>query len=118
LLRLNDWIFLETELGFSPGGVEIGQAQIDFLVNDWLTVSAGRFRVPIGFFNLQQHPAWINKLPDFPLMFRQVSPADFSLNGVEISGAAYLGCGPVKLEYNTYMANGIGFGKVPPTFTD
>lgn len=118
LLRLNEWTFLETELGFSPGGVEIGQAQIDFLVNNWLTVSAGRLRVPIGFFNLQQHPAWINKLPDFPLMFRQVSPADFSLNGLEVSGGHYLGGWPIKLEYNFYVANGLGFPQSPPTFTD
>jgi hypothetical protein len=118
LLRLNDWILVETELGFSPGGVEIGQAQIDFLVNDWLTVEAGRLRVPIGYFNMNQHPGWINKLPDFPLMFRQVSPADFSLNGVEVSGGFYLGCSPVKVEYNLYAANGLGFPQLPPAFTD
>lgn len=118
LLRLNDWILLETELGFGPGSVEIGQAQIDFIINDCLTVEAGRLRIPIGYFNFNLHPAWINKLPDFPLMFRQVSPADFSLNGIEISGGKYLGCWPLKFEYNLYVANGLGFPQVPPTFTD
>src|SRR5262249_26078582 len=81
-------------------------AQADFIVSDCLTAVAGRFRVPFGFFNERLHPAWINKLPDFPLMFRQVSPADFSLNGVQLRGATYLGCSPVKLEYAFYAANG------------
>jgi hypothetical protein len=108
LLQLNERLLMEVELGFDPGGVEIGQAQADYLATDWLTVVAGRFRVPLGFFNERQHPAWINKLPDFPLMFRQVSPADFSLNGVQLRGATYLGCSPVKLEYAVYAANGLG----------
>src|SRR5262245_18234954 len=45
LLQLNRWILLETELEFGTGGVEIGQAQADFIVSDCLTAVAGRFRV-------------------------------------------------------------------------
>ena len=51
LLKLNDWIFLEAEIGInSSGAVSSGSfAQADFFVNDWLTVIAGRFVAPIGF---------------------------------------------------------------------
>jgi hypothetical protein len=107
LLQLNDHILLETELEFHLYGVEVGYAQMDYVVNDWLTVVAGRYLAPIGFFNERLHPAWINKLPDFPLIERQVSLSDFSLNGVQLRGAHYLCCSPVKMEYSLYVANGL-----------
>ena len=39
LLKLNDWIFLEAEIGIgSDGSVSAGSfAQADFFINDWLT---------------------------------------------------------------------------------
>jgi hypothetical protein len=108
LLQVNDHILFEAELEFHLDGVEVGYAQMDYIVNDWLTVVAGRYLAPIGFFNERLHPAWINKLPDFPLMNRVVSPSDFSLNGIQLRGASYLfGC-PVKMEYSMYLANGVG----------
>jgi hypothetical protein len=108
LLQLNDKMLLEAELEFRADGVEVGYAQMDYIVNDWLTLVGGRFLAPIGFFNERLHPAWINKLPDFPLMMRQVSLADFSLNGVQARGAHYLCCSPLKLEYSVFLANGLG----------
>src|SRR5262249_40854835 len=108
LLQLNDHILLESELEFSTDGVGIGYAQADFIVNDWLTVVAGRYLGPVGFFNERLHPDWINKMPDFPLMMRQVSLADFSLNGIQARGAKYLGWSEVKMEYCLYLANGLG----------
>jgi hypothetical protein len=119
LLQLNDRILLEVELGFSRDGVEVSQAQADFVVNDWLTVVAGRFLAPVGFFNERLHPSWINKLPDFPLMFRQVSPAaDLSLNGVQLRGGVYLGRCPIKLEYSVFFANGLRLAGDMPGLTD
>jgi hypothetical protein len=108
LLQLNDHILLESELEFGTDGVHVGYAQMDYIVNDWLTVVAGRYLGPVGFFNERLHPDWINKMPDFPLMMRQVSLADFSLNGIQTRGAFYLGCSPVKMEYSLYVANGLG----------
>jgi len=108
LVQLNDRFLMEVELEFGREGVEMGQAQVDFIANDWLTVVAGRFLAPVGFFNERLHPSWINKLPDFPLMFRQVSPAaDLSLNGVQLRGAHYVFASPVKLEYSLFFANGL-----------
>jgi hypothetical protein len=108
LLQLNDRFLLEAEIEFGAEEVEVSQAQVDFIANDWLTVVAGRFLVPVGFFNERLHANWINKLPDFPLIFRQVTPvSDLSLNGVQLRGAKYLGCWPVKLEYALFFANGL-----------
>lgn len=108
LLQLNDHILLESELEFGLDEIEVGYAQMDYIVNDWLTVVGGRYFAPIGFFNERLHTAWINKLPDFPLMERQVSLADFSLNGIQLRGAKYLFGSPVKMEYSVYVANGLG----------
>ncbi len=118
LLHLNERFQLEAELIFSPSGVELSQAQADFFVNDWLTVTGGRFLVPVGFFNERIHPSWINKLPDFPLMFRQVSLADFKTNGIQFRGAHYLGCWPVKMEYALFLSNGLELNNQMPALSD
>jgi hypothetical protein len=110
-MQLNDRILLEAELEFRLDGVEVGYAQMDYIVNDWLTVVAGRYLTPVGFFNERLHAAWINKLPDFPLMQRQVSPGDSSLNGLQFRGAKYLFGSPVKMEYSFFVANGLGLPK-------
>jgi hypothetical protein len=113
LLKLNDWIFLEAEIGVgSDGSVSVGSfAQADFFVSDWLTIIAGRFVAPIGWFNERLNNPWINKLPgdapgSGPLLWQQVLPP-FALLGVQATGSFYLGCSPLKLEYAAYISNGL-----------
>ncbi len=113
LLKLNDWIFLEAEVGIGPNGsVSAGSfAQADFFVNDSLTIIAGRFVAPIGWYNERLNNPWINKLPadapgSGPLLWEQVLPA-FSLLGVQATGSFYLGCSPIKMEYAAYVSNGL-----------
>jgi hypothetical protein len=112
LLKLNDWIFLEAEIGIgSDGSVSAGSfAQVDFFINDWLTISAGRIVAPIGWYNLRNNP-WMNKLPadapgGAPLLWLQVLPP-LSLLGVQAQGSFYLGCSPFKLEYSAFVSNGL-----------
>jgi hypothetical protein len=112
-LKLNDWIFLEAEISVGPtGAVSAGAfAQADFFVNDWLTIIAGRFVAPIGFYNERLNNPWVNKLPtdapgSAPPLWLQVLPA-FSMLGVQAQGSCYLGCSPLKLEYNAYVSNGL-----------
>ena len=113
LLKLNDWIFLEAEIGIgADGSVSAGSfAQADFFVNDWLTIIAGRFVAPIGFYNERLNNPWINKLPgdapgSGPLLWQQVLPP-FALLGVQATGSFYLGCSPIKMEYAAYVSNGL-----------
>jgi hypothetical protein len=108
LLQLNDHILLESELEFSPSDVKVSQAQIDFIVNDCLTVVAGRSITPVGYFGERLHPDWINKLPDFPLSERQVALGEASFNNIQFRGSKYLFCSPVKMEYALFVANGLG----------
>jgi hypothetical protein len=119
-LKLNDWIFLEAELSVgSDGAVNAGAfAQADFFVNDWLTIIAGRFVAPIGFYNERLNNPWVNKLPadapgSGPLLWQQVLPA-MSLLGIQAQGSFYFGCSPIKLEYNAYISNGLNFTPATP----
>ena len=113
LLKLNDWIFLDAEIGIgADGSVSAGSfAHADFFVNDWLTIIAGRFVAPIGWYNLRLNNPWINKLPadapgSGPLLWQQVLPT-ISLLGVQATGSFYLGSSPLKLEYAAYVSNGL-----------
>jgi hypothetical protein len=117
-LILNDWIYAIGEVDvFANGVVDVSDAEVDFIANDWLTVVVGRFPAPIGFFNERLNSPWINKLPDVPLMFRQVSPP-FSLNGVQARGAHYLGDSPVKLGYSIYAGSGLELNNQAPGLND
>jgi len=72
--KLSDRILFESEveLTFNSEGdtdVSLEFADISYIVNDYLTVGAGKFLLPFSIFNERLHPAWINKLPDRPLPF-------------------------------------------------
>jgi hypothetical protein len=108
LIQLNKRILLSAETAFSQGGVSLGQAQLDFFINDWLTADIGYFLTPIGFWSERLDPRWINKLPDIPLVMRQVIPDGLTTTGLQFRGARYLFRSPFKLEYSAYMTNGLG----------
>jgi hypothetical protein len=108
LLQLNEHFLFEAQLEVHPDGVEPEFAQIDWMVNDWLTIVGGRFMTPVGSFNERLHYLWINKLPDFPIFAWAVVPFDFNMNGVQARGSKYLGNSPFKMEYAFYVSNGWG----------
>lgn len=64
-LKLNDWIFLEAEIAVNANGSASAGAfaQADFFVTDWLTIIAGRFVAPIGWYNERINNPWVNRLP-------------------------------------------------------
>ena len=120
LLKVNDWILLEAEIGIgADGSVSAGSfAQADFFINDWLTIIAGRFVAPIGWFNERLNNPWINKLPgdapgSGPLLWEQVLPPA-ALLGVQATGAFYLGNSPIKMEYHAYLSNGLNLAPGTP----
>jgi hypothetical protein len=116
LITLNQQLLLEADMDITTAGISLGTAQLDWIISDWLTLVAGRYITPVGFFNERLNHEWINKLPDVPLMFRQVSPLSFN-DGLQARGAAYLGDSPVKLEYSLYVGNGFQFASVPATYS-
>src|SRR5262249_18060636 len=108
LVQLNKRMLLSGEISFSPSGVALGQAQIDYFINDWLTADAGYFLAPIGFFSERIDPGWINKMPDFPVVMNQVIPDGLTLQGLQFRGARYLFGSSVKMEYAAIVTNGLG----------
>jgi hypothetical protein len=71
--KLSDRLHLTGEVEFDLRGedaeVEVEYAQIDFLVNDFLTVTAGKFLLPFNTFSERFHPSWINKFSSLPPIY-------------------------------------------------
>ena len=117
LVQLNKRFLVEASVDLSNvDGVGIGNAQIDILLNKWMTLNVGRFLTPIGQFNLWYNHEWVNRLADPPLMFNQVSPLT-STDGIQLSGATYLGALPVKFTYQLYFGNGFQVAQKPSNYS-
>ncbi len=71
--QLSERLHLTGEVEFDLRGddldVEVEYAQIDFLMNDYLTITAGKFLLPFNAFSERFHPAWINELPSLPPIY-------------------------------------------------
>jgi hypothetical protein len=116
LVQLNKRFLVEASIDLNNGlSPAIGNAQIDILLNKWMTLNIGRFITPIGQFNLWYNHEWINRLPDPPLMFNQVSPPT-STDGIQLSGASYLGALPLKFTYQLYFGNGVQVSAKPSNY--
>jgi hypothetical protein len=113
-VQLNNDVLLAASVDINNAGVSVGEAQINWFATDWLTVVLGRYLDPIGFFNERLNHEWINRLPDVPLMFRQVSPLTSS-DGIMLRGSAYIGCTPVKMEYAVYGGDALQAAAAPTT---
>ena len=50
-------------------GKDIDYLQIDYIVNPYVTVTAGRFLTPFGIYNERLYPIWIRELHEVPLIF-------------------------------------------------
>lgn len=115
-LLLNERFLLEANPEFRAGGeTDLESGQIDIFLTDNLTLIAGRFYSPLGFFNERLHTSWVFRTPDRPLMFFQVFPSPLSFNGVQLRGARYIAELPVKLEYSGVVSNGFSLAAANPT---
>ncbi len=117
--QLSDRLHLTGEVEFDLRGddldIEVEYAQIDFLLNDYLTVTAGKFLLPFNAFSERIHPAWINKLPSLPPIYGShgsgggIIPV-LSDTGLQLRGGARLpfslGENEPRLNYNFYVVNG------------
>ena len=50
-------------------GKDIDYLQVDYIVNPYVTVTAGRFLTPFGIYNERLYPIWIRDLHEVPLIF-------------------------------------------------
>ena len=111
--RLTDRLHFnaELEIELDDGGeteIELEYATIDYLVNDWLVLSAGKFFVPFNVFGANLHPPWINKMVSRPVIYdknKGVIPVMTDV-GVMVSGGAPLWSEESKFSYALFMGNG------------
>jgi hypothetical protein len=80
-------------------------AQLDYVVNDYLTLCAGDLLLPLGTYN-ERGAGWLNKIPDNPLAVDALIPG--SGVGVELRGALPLGESGSLFNYAFYGVNGPG----------
>lgn len=88
----------------SSTSIDLVLANLTYIVNDNLFVGGGLFAVPFGRYHTHFDPAWINKLPDDPLVFGDRAIAPSSETGFFAGGAVPIST--TKLEYNAYVTNG------------
>ena len=94
---------LEIEASGGGTNVNLVNAQISYLLNDYVALGAGEFFSPSNVFVERFEPQWINKLPDRPIgVYHGVLP-NISV-GVQARGGFPIG--PTRVDYAFYVSNG------------
>lgn len=121
--QYQDRILLEAEVetAVGPDGeteMEIEYSNVDVVLNDHAVLVAGKFLSPLGYFQQNLHPSWINKLPSVPAGFSHDGAAPATELGVQLRGgfafstdrlwtyAAFVGNGP-ELEAEDGMLSAV-----------
>jgi hypothetical protein len=86
----------------SSTSVSLRFAQLDYLVNDYVTFVGGYMLFPLGTYS-ERSAVWLNKIPDNPLG-REFIPAAGA--GAQLRGAVPLGHSGQMISYAAYAANG------------
>tara|TARA_R110002074_G_scaffold212347_2_gene381797 strand:- start:341 stop:1585 length:1245 start_codon:yes stop_codon:yes gene_type:complete len=107
--QYRDLVMLESELEFTVGDdgeteTALEYLSLDWFVNDYMTLVAGKFLSPIGQFRQNLHPSWINKLPSAPPGFGHDGAAPVSDVGVQLRGGFPVG--NVRTNYALFASNG------------
>ena len=106
LWKLSDRLLFEGELEAQLEGhdtsLALELAQISYLLNDYVTIGAGKFLNPMNYFVERQHMAWVNKLPDKPLAVYDGLLPETEV-GFQIRGGVPVGS--TKFGYALYAAN-------------
>lgn len=92
-----------------PVNKHVDYAQVDYIANPYLTVTAGRFLTPFGVFNERFYPVWIRALQPDPLILPiNTAPSDGAMfrGGFAVNAKA-------NLNYAAYVSvTSIGIGSV------
>jgi uncharacterized protein (UPF0335 family) len=105
-----DLVMLETELELAAEGdgttsVGLEYLTIDWFMNDYMVLLAGKFLSPLGYFRQNLHPAWVNKLATAPTGFGHDQAAPIADVGVQLRGGVPLG-DTMYSNYAFFVSNG------------
>lgn len=108
--QYKDLILLESEFEVEIEGdgethLALEYLTIDWFMNDYMALSAGKFLSPIGQFRQNLHPGWINKLPSAPSGFGHDQAAPVADVGVQLRGGAPFG-NNMQANYAVFVSNG------------
>src|SRR5438034_483202 len=114
LFKMTDRLFFEGEMELEfedeETTINLEVAQASYLLNDYMTIGAGRFLNPMNFFVERQHMNWVKKLPDKPLaVYDGLLPE--SIIGVQLRGVIPINL--MKLEYSAFVGNAPGLITTP-----
>jgi hypothetical protein len=90
----------------SPGSstsFDLSFAQIDYVINDYVTFAGGDLLLPLGTY-VQRGAGWLNKIPDDPLAVDALLPG--SGVGGMLQGAVPVGEAGKFINYSVYGVNG------------
>jgi hypothetical protein len=108
MYKQSDKLFFEAEFEgeFEDGEFEWGleYANMSYVLNDYMTVRAGKFILPFGAFMEKLHPAWVNRVATRPLGFGHDGIVPTTDVGAELRGSFH--AGNIKLNYQAYVING------------
>lgn len=96
---------LQNNAPTGPGNtttVNLSFAQLDYILNDYMTLSAGNILLPLGTYS-ERSAGWLNKIPDDPLP-RDLLPG--SGVGAELRGAVPFGQSGSSFTYSMWGVNG------------
>jgi hypothetical protein len=86
----------------STTSFDLSFAQLDYVMNDYMTLSAGDVLLPLGTYS-ERSAGWLNKIPDDPLAVGLLPGAGV---GVELQGAVPVGNAGSSVNYQVYGVNG------------
>lgn len=95
---------MEVTLGNDHTELDFGYFNMQYVLTKWTTIRAGKFLSPFGIFSEKMHPAWINRLPTFPVGFGHDGVGPSSEIGIDVRGVFRLGWS--KINYSFYVSNG------------
>jgi hypothetical protein len=86
----------------SSTSVNLSFAQLDYLLNDYMTIVAGYMVLPLGTYS-ERAAGWLNKIPDNPLPVDLLPGAGV---GAQLRGSVPVGQAGQMLTYSVYGVNG------------
>ena len=107
LWELAPKLLFDSRLEIEPSGggtnVNLVNAQLSYLLNDYMALGVGEFFSPSNVFVERFEPQWINKLPDRPIgVYHGILP-NISV-GAQVRGGFPIG--PTRANYAFYVSNG------------
>jgi hypothetical protein len=78
-------------------------AQLDYVINDYITLCAGDMLLPLGTYS-ERGAGWLNKIPDDPLAVDALIPGTGV--GAQLRGAIPVGDAGKFINYSVYGVNG------------